>query len=311
MRRAIDYLLLFFKGAAMGAADVVPGVSGGTIAFISGIYEELLNTIRAVNIQSLKLLLRGQVTAFWTAINGNFIAVLFSGILLSILSLAKLVSYAMREHPILVWSFFFGLIVASILWMTRSLGRWRWRESAAILCGAVMAAALSMAPTGVVSSDLPMIFGAGALAICAMILPGISGSFILVLIGIYTTLIQAIDQLNVPLLATFAAGCVVGLLLFARLLGWLLGHYRSLTLALLTGFLVGSLAIVWPWKIELAVMHKTSGEKIVLDSLNRLPGDYALQTGMEPHTLLAVLLMVFGVVLVLGLEHIGGRKKSL
>ena len=311
MRRAIDYLLLFCKGVAMGAADVVPGVSGGTIAFISGIYEELLNAIRAVNWPSIKRLLRGDIAGFWRAINGNFLAVLFAGILLSILSLAKLVSYGMQEYPILVWSFFFGLIIASIVWMTRNLGCWRWQEGAALALGTALAAGLLWMPGSVASNGLPMIFAAGAVAICAMILPGISGSFILVLIGIYATVIEAISELNMVVLATFASGCVVGLLLFSRLLGWLLGHYRSITLALLNGFLVGSLAIVWPWKEKLLVMFTASGKEVVLEQQNLMPWQYGELFGDDPQTLAAALLALFGIVLVLGLEHIGGRNKSL
>ena len=310
MRRPIDYLLLFLKGVAMGGADVVPGVSGGTIAFISGIYDELLGSIRAINWQTICLLLKGDIPGFWRAINGNFLTVLFAGILLSILSLAKLVSYGMQEYPILIWSFFFGLIIASIVWMIGNLGSWRWQESAAVVLGTALAAGLFWVPGGSGSTELPMIFAAGALAICAMILPGISGSFILVLIGIYATVIEAISEFNVAILATFAVGCVVGLLTFSRFLGWLLVRYRSTTLALLTGFLVGSLAIVWPWKEKLVVMFTASGKEIVLEQHNLLPGAYAQMFGDDPQTIAAVLLALFGVILVLGLERIGGRTKA-
>ncbi|MCV6605615.1 MAG: DUF368 domain-containing protein, partial [Porticoccaceae bacterium] len=274
MRSVVNYLLLFLKGVAMGAADVVPGVSGGTIAFISGIYQRLLNAIRAVNLVNLKYLLRGDIKGFWQAVDGTFLTVLFAGILISILSLAKLVNYGMQEHPILVWSFFFGLIVASIIWMIGNLNCWRWQEGLAIVIGAATAAGLFWMPGAAAGESLLMVFGAGAVAICAMILPGISGSFILVLIGLYGTLIEAISGLQVAVLATFAAGCVVGLLSFSRLLGWLLERYRSTTLGLLTGFLVGSLAIVWPWKEKLVVMFTPSGREIVIEQSNLMPWQY-------------------------------------
>ncbi|MDM3870292.1 DUF368 domain-containing protein [Porticoccus sp. W117] len=310
MRGPVDYLLLFFKGAAMGAADVVPGVSGGTIAFISGIYQRLLNAIRAVNLANLKRLLCGDIKGFWQVIDGTFLAVLFTGILLSILSLAKLVSYGMQEHPILLWSFFFGLIVASIIWMLGNLDRWRWQEGLAIIVGTAAAAGLFWMPGAAASESLLMIFAAGAVAICAMILPGISGSFILVLIGLYPVLIEAISELQVVVLMVFAGGCLVGLMSFSRLLGWLLEHYRSTTLGLLTGFLVGSLAIVWPWKEKLIVMFTASGKEVVLEQRNLLPGEYWQLFGDDPQTWPAILLALLGVALVLGLERLGGRHKG-
>lgn len=310
MRGAINHLLLFAKGIAMGAADVVPGVSGGTIAFISGIYQELLNAIRAINLANIKRLLRGDVRGFWQAVNGNFLLVLFAGILLSILSLAKLVNYGMQEYPILVWSFFFGLIVASVIWMIANLGRWQWQESVAIILGTALASSLFWLPGLTAGSSLPVIFCAGALAICAMILPGISGSFILVLIGLYPILIEAISELNFKVLITFACGCVVGLLSFSRLLAWLLESYRSTTLGLLTGFLVGSLAIVWPWKEKLVVMFTASGKEVVLEQRNLFPAAYAELFGDPPQTLAACGLAVMGIVLVLGLERLGGCRKT-
>ncbi|UTW46627.1 DUF368 domain-containing protein [bacterium SCSIO 12696] len=293
----------------MGAADVVPGVSGGTIAFISGIYDELLSSIRAINLANIKRLFSGDISGAWRAVNGNFLVVLFAGILLSILSLAKLVNYGMQEHPILVWSFFFGLIVASIIWMLTHLGCWRWQEGLAIVVGSAVAAGLFWMPGAVAGDSLIIVFGAGALAICAMILPGVSGSFILVLIGIYPALIEAISEFNIPVLATFASGCLVGLLSFSRLLGWLLQNYRSTTLGLLTGFLVGSLAIVWPWKEKLVVMFTASGKEVVLEQQNLMPTAYYDLFGDNPQTLAAIGLAVLGVVLVLGLEQLGGRLK--
>lgn len=311
MRRPVDYLLLFLKGTAMGAADVVPGVSGGTIAFISGIYQEFLNSIRSVNLQSLKLLRSHGITAFWSAINGNFLLVLFAGILVSIFSLAKLVSYCLDVYPVLVWSFFFGLIIASIIWITRNLGRWGIAEALAVMAGTVLSALLFFLPPLVVGSSPLTVFCAGAIAICAMILPGVSGSFILVLLGMYGVLIDAISALDFTTLALFALGCVVGLLSFSRVLSWLLERYYSVTLSTLVGFLAGSLATVWPWRNPVELVYTSSGKEIVLVQENLLPWEYAELMGRDPHTWVAILLMVFGVVLVLGLEHIGGKRATV
>lgn len=295
----------------MGAADVVPGVSGGTIAFISGIYEELLHTIRSVNVAALRILFTQGVTAFWRVINGNFLLILFSGILCSIFSLARIVNYGMDRYPILVWSFFFGLIIASIIWMTRVQTHWRWRECLGAVAGTILAGALFFVPPAMVSDGPLLVFAAGALAICAMILPGVSGSFVLVLIGMYPVLIQAITEVNMTVLVCFGLGCVAGLLMFSRVLSWLLDHYHSVTLSVLIGFLVGSLAVVWPWKNPLEVMFTPAGKEVVLAQENLLPWQYGELYGVDPQLAPALLLMVFGVALVLGLEYIGGQRKQV
>ena len=302
-------LLLFLKGAAMGAADVVPGVSGGTIAFISGIYEELLDSIRAINFQSLSLLKKEGVRAFWQQINGNFLLILFAGILTSVMSLARLVSFALEQHPILVWSFFFGLIVASIIYISRQLPALRWQEWCGLLLGTLVAVAIGFSPPLQLENGWLMLFLAGALAICAMILPGISGSFILLLIGMYPTVIRALTDNNWPLLFVFALGCGCGLLLFARFLSWLLKHYYAATVAVLTGFLLGSLMIVWPWKESLEVILDSSGHEVVISHRLLMPAEFGAVTGTDPQTAWAFFLMLFGIVLVLGLEHIGSRQR--
>ncbi len=311
MRRPIDYILLFLKGVAMGAADVVPGVSGGTIAFISGIYEELLQSIKSINITSLRVLLREGPGAFWRSINGNFLLSLVAGILCSIFSLAQLVNYGMDQYPLLVWSFFFGLIIASIIWIARVLNHWYWPEWLGLLVGTTLAGTLFFVPPAIVSDGLLLVFGAGALAICAMILPGISGSFILVLIGMYPILIEAITVMNFPVLICFGLGCVFGLLSFSRILSWLLNHYHSITLSVLVGFLVGSLTIVWPWKNSLEVMFTASGKEIVLAQENLMPWQYGELYGVDPQTVPAIILMLLGIALVLGLEYIGGKRERV
>lgn len=303
-------LLLFLKGMAMGAADVVPGVSGGTIAFISGIYEDLLDAIRSINLHSLKLLKNEGPVAFWQAINGNFLLVLFSGIVLSIASFASLVSHLLESQPILVWSFFFGLIVASIIYIFRQLPRLRWQEWTFLWLGTLIALGISLAPPVQGSTGWLMVFMAGAIAICAMILPGVSGSFILLLLGMYPIMIDAISGFQWQILLIFVLGCVTGLMFFSRFLSWLLRHYHSATIALLTGFLLGSLFIIWPWRETLEVVIDSRGHETVLSSRLLLPGEFARVTGLDPKTLMATLCMFTGLLLVLGLEYFGGQQRK-
>ncbi len=305
------WLLLFLKGMAMGAADVVPGVSGGTIAFISGIYEELLDSIRSINIRSLTLLISHGPRVFWQAINGNFLLVLFSGILLSIASLAKLVSHLLLTQPILIWSFFFGLIVASIIYIFRQLPHLRWHEWVALGIGTFIALTISFATPAQGSDGLLVVYLSGAIAICAMILPGISGSFILLLLGMYPVVIEAVSEFHWQLLLMFLLGCASGLMAFARFLSWLLHRYHSVTIALLTGFLVGSLLIVWPWRETLEVMIDSHGREVVLSSRLLLPTEFGRVTGLDPRTLLAISCMAVGLIVVLALEYLGGQRRKL
>lgn len=295
----------------MGAADVVPGVSGGTIAFVSGIYEELLDSIRSINIHALTVLKSQGFSAFWRAINGNFLFVLFSGILLSIASLARVVSYSLEHHPILIWSFFFGLIVASIIYIFRQLPHLRWQEWLGLWLGTLVALGVSFVPRVQGSDDLLAVFCAGAVAICAMILPGISGSFILLLLGMYPVMISAISDFQWQILLVFVLGCGCGLMVFSRVLSWLLHHHYSATISVLTGFLVGSLLIVWPWKESLEVMVDNKGREVMLSYHLLMPGTYGEVTGIDPNTIAAVGCMLFGLILVLALEYVGGKRKKL
>lgn len=303
------YVLLYFKGVAMGAADVVPGVSGGTIAFITGIYQQLIDAIRGLNLSALRTLTRGQFAHFWAQINGNFLLVLLAGIVSSIASLAQLISYLLAQYPLLIWSFFFGLIVASVIYIYRLQKFSGWREWLAMAVGSGCALAIAFAPLLQLEPSLPIIFGAGAVAICAMILPGISGSFMLLIMGLYPTLIGAVTDANVVVLATFAAGCGVGLLSFSRFLSWLLHHYYATTLALLTGFLAGSLVVVWPWKRALVTAVDGRGGELMLRGELLTPWAYGNAIG-DPQWALALATMVSGLVLVFALEYIGVRKNK-
>lgn len=269
-RRFIDYLIISFKGLAMGAADAIPGVSGGTIAFISGIYEELIATISNVNFSTIKLLKTEGFNSFWKKINGNFLLALLTGIILSFVSFLKLAKYLIEYHPILIWSFFFGLIIASIYFVAKQITKWSISAILAMIIGAFIAYFITTLPS-LANNDNPLfLFIAGAIAICAMILPGISGSFILVILGAYKTLSDAIDSFDFKKIIIFAFGAIVGLLSFSRVLKWLFKHYHNLTLALLTGFIFGSLNKIWPWKLTVSVMQDGSGKVIPFTDISDL-----------------------------------------
>ncbi|SIS08221.1 putative membrane protein [Aquipseudomonas alcaligenes] len=301
-------LLLFAKGMAMGAADVVPGVSGGTVAFISGIYDELLRSIASVPEAALQLL-RGRVVKAWQMANATFLLVLLAGILTSVFSLARLITWLLDTHPIPVWSFFFGLILVSSYLVAREIGRWNWTRALSFVLGVAFAWWITVASPVEWGHDPLSLFLAGAIAICAMILPGISGSFLLVLMGLYGVVLAAVKNFDVAVLAVFAAGCLVGLLSFARLLSWLLAHFRDLTLAFLTGLMLGSLNKVWPWKQTLTWRTDSHGLQVPVLQENLLPLQFAQQSGQDAQLLLAILLAMAGVVLVLGLEWLAGRKQ--
>ena len=242
------YIVLALKGCAMGMADVVPGVSGGTIAFISGIYEELLDSIRSVNATALKLLLKLRLGEFWRHVNGSFLLPVLLGIAIAIFSLARLMTYLLTYHPIAIWSFFFGLIIASSVLVARQIGHWNWRTVLAFAVGAVAAWWITVATPAETPNDWWFVMLSGAIAICAMILPGISGAFILLLLGKYQYIMQAVGDFNIPVIAVFVIGAVAGIISFSHLLSWLLKHLHDITVAVLMGFMVGSLNKVWPWK---------------------------------------------------------------
>ncbi|WP_296218409.1 DUF368 domain-containing protein [Pseudomonas sp. UBA2684] len=304
-----NHFLLYAKGIAMGAADVVPGVSGGTVAFISGIYDELLRSIASVP-RALGLLLRGRVAAAWQAANATFLVVLLAGILTSIVSLARLITYLLEHQPIPVWSFFFGLILVSTHLVSREIQRWNWTRVVSFVLGAAFAYWITVVSPMQWSNDPLSLFFAGAIAICAMILPGISGSFILVLMGLYSFVLGAVKNLDLLVLMIFASGCLVGIVSFAGFLRWLLARWRDLTLAFLTGLMLGSLNKIWPWKETLTWQTDSHGQQVPLLQENLLPARFAEISGQDPQLVLAIVLAVAGIVLVLGLEWLAGRRQQ-
>lgn len=307
MRRLKDYILLFLKGVAMGGADVVPGVSGGTIAFISGIYEELLNSIKAVNFENLKLLLKGEFKAFWKAINGNFLLAVFGGILVSVKSLATLIIFLKENYPIQLWSFFWGLIMISSIVVLRQITKWNWAVIISGVLGIIIAYAITTLTPAHTSDSSLMIVGSGALAISAMILPGISGAFILLILGKYEFIISAVSELNFVVLGLFALGCLLGLVSFVRVISWLLNKYHNAAVAMLAGFMMGSLNKLWPWKEVLEYRVDRHGEQVPFIESNILPNQYYEITGQDPVFIQALLYMALGFFIIVIIEKIALR----
>lgn len=310
MRSIKDYLLIGIKGIAMGAADVVPGVSGGTIAFITGIYEELINSIKSIGTGTISLLLKGRFRDFWKAINGNFLISLVSGIFISILSLARLLEFLLENYPVLIWSFFFGLIVASTIYVARTVRKWTPSVILSGLAGIGIAWVITVLTPAEANSTWWFIFLSGSIAICAMILPGISGSFILVLLGMYRFILDAVSNLNIPVIILFLAGAAIGIILFSNFLSWLLKKYHNMTIALLAGFMIGSLNKVWPWKKVVETFTDRHGEVKPLVEANVFPGSYETITG-EPSMLTgALLLAVAGFMLIFLIEGLTSSIKN-
>lgn len=296
------YIILALKGCAMGMADVVPGVSGGTIAFISGIYEELLDSIRSANATALKLLLRFRFAEFWRHINGRFLLPVLLGIAVAIFSLARLMTYLLVNHPIAIWSFFFGLIVASALLVARQIGRWDWRTLLAFVVGAVAAWWITVATPAETPNDWWFVMLSGAIAICAMILPGISGAFILLLLGKYQYIMHAVGEFNIPVIVVFVIGAAAGIISFSHLLSWLLKHLHDVTVAVLMGFMVGSLNKVWPWKETVETYLDSHGVAQPLVQTNIAPGTFEQLTGQPSLLMQAILLGIVGFMAIYGIE---------
>ncbi len=286
---------------AMGIAELVPGVSGGTIAFISGIYEEFITAINNVNLSTFKTLQKEGFNAFWTRLNGNFLLALFSGMLISIVSFSKLIKWLLEFHPIPIWSFFFGLVLASILFVAKGVKKWTLASLILLTVSAIVAYFITTLPPSESADSLPYLFMSGAIAICAMILPGISGAFILVLLGSYKTVIDAVDEKDFKILITVALGCLVGLLSFARLLKWMFNHHKNITLAILTGFIAGSLNKIWPWKEVLST--KTIGKKVIIIDESISPFTF----DGDPQLTMAIIAAIIGFSLIFILEKVASK----
>jgi len=319
-RRFLDYLVITLKGIAMGAADVVPGVSGGTIAFISGIYEELIESIDKVSFSVFKLWKQEGFKTAWKSINGNFLLALFSGIAISILSLAKLIKWLLHNEPVLLWSFFFGLVLASILYIAKQIKGWSTKIILAIILTSVLSYFITLAePFASPDSPFYLLF-CGFIAIIAMILPGVSGAFILLILGAYQTAIDTINNLveglttgNMDLFkdaflkfCLLGIGAIVGLKVFSKALNWMFKHHKNLTLAILTGFMIGSLNKIWPWKEVLKTRVNSEGETVTLLDKSILPTSYS----GDNQLLMALVFIVIGFAAILILENLGKQKNK-
>lgn len=305
----------------MGAADVVPGVSGGTIAFISGIYEELIESIDKINLKVITVFRKEGFKTAWTSINGNFLFALFTGIAVSILSLAKLIKWLLHNEPVLLWSFFFGLVLASILFIAKQIKVWSAKIILAIIGVSVLSYMITLAePFASPESPFYLIF-CGFIAIIAMILPGVSGAFILLILGAYQTAIDTINNLVEGLttgkmelfkdalfkFCLLAVGAIVGLKIFSKALNWMFKHQKNLTLAILTGFMIGSLNKIWPWKEILKTRINSKGEEVTLLDKSILPSSY----DGDNQLVMALVFIVVGFATILILETLGKQKSKV
>ena len=307
-RRLSDFGVLVLKGMGMGAADVVPGVSGGTIAFITGIYEELVHSIKNINLRTISTLWKEGLPAFWKAVNGSFLLSVVGGILISVLTLARILEYLLVNHPILIWSFFFGLVIGSAIFVARSIEKWNIGTVISGLAGIAIAWIITSFTPAETSEAYWFIFLSGALAICAMILPGISGSFILLLLGKYQFVLSALNEGRISIIAVLLTGALTGIIAFSHLLSWLLEKFHHLTIAMLAGFMIGSLNKIWPWKVTIETYVDSHGEIQPLLQDNVLPGRFISETGTDPQILWAVLLALAGFLLIFLFE--GMSKKQ-
>lgn len=286
----------------MGMADVVPGVSGGTIAFISGIYEELIEAIRKVDLTALRQLCRGRFRELWRHVDGAFLLPVLLGIGIAIFSLARVMTWLLANHPIEIWSFFFGLIIASALLVARQIERWNTATVTSTLIGAVVAWWITVASPAQTPETWWFILLSGAIAICAMILPGISGAFILLLLGKYRYIMTAIGEMNMPVILIFAVGAIAGIVSFSHLLSWLLKNRHDCTIAVLMGFMIGSLNKVWPWKETVATFIDSHGKTMPLVEHNILPNRFESLTGHDASLLAAIGLCLLGFVSIYAIE---------
>ncbi len=294
----------------MGLADMIPGVSGGTIAFITGIYEELIYSIHAIDSEAFRLLRKYAFRECWKKINGNFLVTVFAGIVTSLLLLSGVMFYLLRDYQIMTWSFFFGLILTSGPLILRRIKKWRADSIVGLISGLGAAYVLTILSPTQTPDNLFFVFLAGAIAICALVIPGISGVFILLLLGKYLTIVTALNEFNLLVLFVFIIGCAMGLVGISRLLTRALNNYPESTIALLSGFMMGALNKVWPWRKVIEYATNSKGDQIAVFDKSILPWDFLSETGKDPQLFQAILMMALGVLIVVVTEKIAVRLKT-
>jgi len=295
-----NYLFTFFKGLAMGAANVIPGVSGGTIALITGIFERLINAVKSVDVDAMKLLFQGKIKALWQKVDGTFLLAVFAGVSVSILSIARLFKGIMESESgtTLLMAFFFGLILVSIFTVGATVKKWSVSNMIALIIGLGIAVAIALLTPAQENDGFGYLIICGVIAMCSMILPGLSGSFILIILGNYKlVMVDAVSDLNFKILLPVAIGAVVGLIAFSRILSWVFARYRDITIALLTGFIAGSLVTIWPWKTPIT---ETFGDKVKVVGYE----GWNMPDFGDTHTFYALGLIVLGGIVIWGMEKV-------
>lgn len=292
-----QYLSTFFTGLAMGAANVVPGVSGGTIALITGIFERLINAIKSFNIDAVKLLLAGKFKELLKHIDFGFLVALGLGIAISVITIARLFDYLFINYPVYLWSFFFGLILASVYYVGKEVGKWKVAQILSFLVGTSIAVSISVLSPASPNDSFLYLIVCGVVGACSMILPGLSGSFVLILMGNYQlVMVDAVNDMNLAVLLPVVIGAGLGLLVFSYILSWIFKRFRSQTLSLLSGFILGSLLILWPWKNELT---ETFGDKVKVVGY-----DWFLPAQFSTEVILALVWAIVGVGVIIGMEYL-------
>ena len=333
-RRIIDKVFLILKGLGMGAANKVPGVSGGVVAFVAGFYEEFIYSLQRVNGTAFKLLFNGRYKSFFQYINGRFLGLLFLGMIISYFSVSKILDYLIEHYELYVWSVFFGMIIGSIYYISKDFKDWQYKTYCALIIGALIGISISFLDPAKENDNLWFVFFCGMISVSGMTLPGFSGSFILILLGNYVLLL--VDSVNalydtifdvlggnfdfidnaermrmLKVLAVFTLGSVAGLVTFSHILNYILKHYKSITISSIIGFIVGSLGVVWPWKKTIYKLNEkgiflrdSSGLKVVENYQRYLPE-------LNKETYIAIGFIILGILIVLALEIYGQKTRKI
>jgi len=306
-----ESISLIFKGIGMGAANVIPGVSGGTIALITGIFEKLINSIKSFDLKAVRLILKGDFKDFFSRVNMGFLLSVFSGIFISILTLAKILGYLFENYPVYIWAYFFGLILASVYFVGKRIEKVDVWVVFTFLVGTIIAVLLSVLSPATENRHLYYLILCGIVAICSMILPGLSGSFVLILMGNYELIfIQAVNEFDLGILIPVGVGAVIGLLAFSHILSWIFKRYKDQTISLLTGFILGSLSILWPWKNEVfqtnqfgEILLKSGGDPVVIGYEKYFPQQF------NSEVIISILLMIIGIITIWFIERCAEIKR--